>query len=153
MSDGIVKSSGKKASDFAKNVTKQAGAEPSEFIKSVKSQLASDKDVQRNVDSEGFAEWVKDGEISQSEKDRLRNEAKKRIEELKEEIRKLREKRKQTESNWSQEQEVEMGRSAKEETEKLVEPTPKPKSGFLRGGLGVRKKKQGTREPGKQVAG
>ena len=90
-------------------------------------------------------------EMSEIDKKNLESQRRNRIEELKKELEEMRLQRKKKEEEWLKTQEDEFKSDQRQKTlsNVLIEPTTKPKRGLL----GFMKKKQGTKEMGKQISG
>ncbi|KKQ51831.1 hypothetical protein A2865_04375 [Candidatus Woesebacteria bacterium RIFCSPHIGHO2_01_FULL_39_17] len=149
--DGFIKQTKKTAADTAKQVAKQIAREPFELLKTSKSQIlkqekSSSDIVQQIVGGDG-----KVGEISPAQKSELEAKKKKRIQELEEELKRISLERKRKEEEWLQLQKQEMDKTQVQDqsSQQLIEPKTKPRRGFLR----FLKKKQGTKEMGKQISG
>jgi len=152
MSD-IFKQTGKTAKDIAKQTARQIAQEPVEILKSTTRQgtgiepSPSASVIDQIVTADG-----KIPQITKLEEKKLENITRKKIEELEEELKKMRNTREQRSQEWQESQNTLMGHTQTEQpiSEKpLVEPTTMPKRGMF----GVAKRKQGTKEIGKQISG
>ncbi|KKQ98586.1 MAG: hypothetical protein UT24_C0009G0086 [Candidatus Woesebacteria bacterium GW2011_GWB1_39_12] len=149
--DSFVKQTKISASDAARKVAKQIAREPIELLKTSKSQvLRQESDTSRLV-QEMVSGNGESGEISETQKVEIEAKKRKRIEELEEELKRIRHEREKKEEEWSQLQQQKMGTTQDSvgSHQPFIEPTTKPRRGFM----GFLKKKQGTKEMGKQISG
>lgn len=149
MNDSGLGKTKQKAQDVAKKIAKQVQEERNEYVKSAKGQIFGEK---TQTDSNLVNEII-DGnvaDVNPNEETQLKNEERKRIKELEDELEKIRQERKQKLQEWQTGQQEELTKHEEEEPQ-LVEPVTKKKRGFMGGR--ARKKKQGTREIGKSVSG
>ena len=149
----IFRQTGKTTADIAKQVARQVAREPVEILKSAGSQVTGrEKPGEMSVMQQVM---TGDGKVQEiTPKDIVQEEAstKRRLEELEQEIMKLRAQRREGAQAYVQQVGEQMGQGQAQEKvqqEPLAEPTSRPKRGMM----GPVKKKQGTREMGKQISG
>lgn len=157
---------GKSAREAAKKMAKQIAAEPSELLKSAGTQISGNqnetqsKEQKNDVTDSGKELSVMqqvmtgNGRVQQPTKEEeinIHSQAKKRMQELEDEIMRMRQVREQKEQNWEKEQQQILGATPKEEEKKqpLIQPTSIRKRGMTAG----TKQKQGTKEMTKQMSG
>jgi hypothetical protein len=149
MTNGFLKKTGQTAADQARKTAKQIAQEPYEIVKTVVPQhvLEGAKKNSSPPVSKIFDKVEKQPEEI-IDKEAVNAQARKRLQELEEEIGKIRKQRKVEEEEWKKNQESLM--QPEQPSEKpFVEPPAKKKQGFM----GFAKKKQGTKEMGKQISG
>ncbi len=150
MSNVIIKKVGRSAADTARTIAKQMAREPHELLKTASAQVSKDSSIQeppqQNIQD---VIGIKSEELSTDEEKKITDLARKRLKELEEELKQVRLKRSEQSQKWSEQQEALMQTQEKTSEKPILEPTTKPK----RGQLSVAKKKQGTREMGKQISG
>lgn len=153
MSNGLIRKVGVKGQDQARQFGKKLAQEPHEFLNAAKAQISKDTPTgqpQAPQGQVGIGSGV--SEISPEEKKKIEDAARKRLQEIEQELSNLRLKRRQDYEKWVKEQEAMMGGAQQEklqEQKPLVEPTTVPKRGMIT----QVKQKQGTKEIAKQVSG
>jgi hypothetical protein len=150
MSNGFIKKTGQTAADAARKSARQIVREPVEILKTAVPQHLKESGEKDN--SSLVAEMVTSGNKHPEEivsEEVLDAQAKKRLEELEAEIEKIREERKIKENEWKESQEAMMQPEQIPSEKQFIEPSAKQKQGFR----GFMKKKQGTKEMGKQMSG
>jgi len=146
----IIKKVGRSAAETARVMAKQMAREPHELLKTASAQVSKDSSIQEPPQqNDQDITGLKAEELSTDEEKKIKDQTRRRLIELEEELKQVRMKRKEQSEKWSQEQEKIMQKQEIPSEKPLIEPTTKPK----RGQLGAAKKKQGTREMGKQVSG
>jgi flagellar motility protein MotE (MotC chaperone) len=148
MTNGFFKKTGQTARDLARKTARQVAREPLEILKSAAPTYLREKDSLNIPQAEGVVTPPK--AIENIDVNALNTQTKKRLEELEQEIQKIRQERAAKLQKWNEEQQalLDEGKSKSEE-KTFIEPQSRKKRGFL----GFRKKKQGTKEMGKQVSG
>jgi len=146
MSNGIIKQAGKTTADIARQAARQVAREPVELLKSGSSQVMQNENTNIQDPINLTSDKLPPEEIAKKEK-----EARDRIQELEEELRRMRGKREENKEAWVKEQEEKLKAQTSQPAaaQPMVEPTTKPKRGMM----GEIAKKQGTKEMGKQISG
>lgn len=147
----VFKQAGKTSKDIAKEAAKRVAREPLEILKSAgKHESAVEHGgsvplIEQIIGAQGV------NKLSKSEEAKIKGDDSRKLEELENEIRKFRQLREQKNIEWTEEQNKKLGLSAEAQEPKapLMEPTSAPK----RGKMSPAKKKQGTKEMGKQISG
>lgn len=146
---GIIRQTKQTASDQARKIAKQMAQEPYEMVKTAVP--AHVIEGARKDNPNLVSEIVESGNTQSKDpvnEEEVKIQTNKRLGELEEEIKKIREERKAQEEEWRKQQEETM--KPPETTEQpFVMPQGKKKQGFM----GFAKKKQGTKEMGKQISG
>jgi len=149
----VFKQAGKTSKDIAREAARKMAREPFEILKSATTQESG---VERSSSGSVIDQIITgDGkipEISTAEEMKMNNEAKQKIEELENELQRLRQQRDQKSAQWNEEQNTKLGHGP-EEDQKPKAPLIEPTTARKRGQGSPTKKKQGTREMGKQVSG
>lgn len=146
---GIVGKTKQAAIDQARKSAKQMAQEPYEMAKNIipPQILEGGKKDSRSLITEVIKKDIPKPEQDLDEEE-IEVETNIKLEELEQEIRRIREERKAKEEEW---------KKAQEEAMKNEKPPEQPfvevSSGKKRGFLGFGKKKQGTKEMGKQTSG
>lgn len=150
MSDGILKKTKRAAVDEARQIAKQVGREPTEFLAHTKSQ-ALGLETHPKLDEQIVAGSGKIVAPTSTEEEEIKVRARKRLNELEEELNIIRQDRKVKEKEWqdTQAEKMQQNLPKTDEYKTLVQPTTKPRRGFL----GLIKQKQGTKEMGKGPSG
>ncbi|KKR30783.1 hypothetical protein A2715_02110 [Candidatus Woesebacteria bacterium RIFCSPHIGHO2_01_FULL_39_32] len=152
MTNGIIKKAGKTTADIAKQIAKQVALEPIEILKSAGSQVTGrEKPGEMSVMQQVMTGNGKVQEISAIEKAQEEAQTKRRIEELEQELKKLRGEREEKQQSYEQKVmgEMKQGQQEPQAETPLVEPVTRRKRGMM----GPAQKKQGTKEMGKMVSG
>lgn len=147
----LLKQTKKTAADEARKVAKQIRQEPLELAKTIIPPHIIEGAKKEGDQQSIVAEMVESGHSQPREpvnEEEVRTQTNKRLEELEGEIRKIREERKAKEEEWKKAQE-EMSKPPDASEQPFVMPQGKKKQGFM----GFAKKKQGTKEMGKQMSG
>ncbi len=147
----FLKSSSKTAVDEAKKIAKQVAREPYEIIKNVVPSAVGEGGMKGEKQKTALSKIVEGGEnlsLGSIDEEALKAQTNRRLKELEEEIRKIREERKMREEEWRKQQE-EVMKVEEPQEQPFIEPPSRKKRGFL----GFVKKKQGTKEMGKQISG
>lgn len=146
---GLIRQTKQTAADEAKRIAKQMAQEPYEMAKTIIP--AHIVEGAKKDNSNLVSQMVESGSAVSKEpvnEEEVKLQTNKRLVELEEEIRSIREERKAKEEEWRKAQE-EMLNPPKSSEQPFVMPQGKKKGGFM----GFAKKKQGTKEMGKQMSG
>lgn len=147
MTNGFFKKTASTAADQARKTAQQIAREPYEILKS-----ALPAGMKKESDNSSLvAEMVgiDDNQVGEKiNEETVNTQAKKRLEELESEIEKIRQERKAKEEEWKKSQDALMQSEHPAENQ-FIEAQSKKRRGFM----GFAKKKQGTKEMGKQVSG
>lgn len=147
MVNWYLKNTAGQISGTGKQIGKKVAEEPLEIIKNTQSQITQTKDTKKPVQVQTTKQL--DNQLSEEDKVKLENERRKRLKEAENQLQEVRKAREEDKRKWQEEQNRLLGLQPQEEITVLEEPTTKPKSHTL----GHVKKKQGTREMGRQVSG
>ena len=148
MTDGFLKKTGQTARDLAKKTARQVAREPLEILKSAAPAQLREKDS-LNIPQEQIM-TAPPKAIDNIDVNALNTQTQKRLEELEQEIQKIRQDRAAKLQKWNEDQQGLMNADKPNaENQTLIEPQAKKKRGFM----GFMKKKQGTKEMGKQASG
>lgn len=153
----IIKATGKTAADLAREAAKRVAREPLEILKSAAPpglRLSGSESPQlqgqdtSNLISDAISATSLNAEANVNAQE-LNAQAKRRLGELEQEIQRIRQERAQKIEAWNKEQQalLDQGKSGQQK-QSLIEPQSKKKRGFM----GFMKKKQGTKELGKQMS-
>jgi hypothetical protein len=148
-------STGKSAKQVAIRTAKQFGQEPSELLKVARSQVAGSSVEAVSAPSAVAEIMTGGGSVKQpttEEEAKIHSLAKKRMRELEEEIKRMRQVREGSQAEWEKSQQQAFGTDEHKEGEKK-QPLVQPTSIRKRGMAGQTKQKQGTKEMAKQVSG
>lgn len=146
----ILKQTGKTTADLAREAAKKIVGEPLEILKSATPAHLQEKDSP-NIIQEALAATTPNAREN-IDIQALNAQTQKRLGELEQEIAKIRQERAAKTKEWTEQQQALMGQGKNQNVEKpFIEPQSKKKRGFM--GIGGAKKKQGTKELGKQISG
>ena len=147
---GIIRKTKQTAADEARKAARQIAREPYELAKTVVPPHILEGT--QNDNSSFISEIVESGNTQPKDpvnEEALNAQTAKRLQELNAEIEKIRKERIQKEEEWRKNQEALMKPEQVSATKQFVEAPGKK----TRGLAGFRKKKQGTKEMGKQTSG
>ena len=144
----------KKTKQSAKRMAQQLAQEPGELLERAKSQVTPDVRGEDTATEELVGK--EDSKmLDKNNEQQFQQNAKIRLQELENELNKLRQNRKEREKTWIEEQGriMSSAESVEEKRDVLVEPSSKPSRGMAGAAAATRKKKQGTREVSKGPSG
>lgn len=149
--DGFLKKRASSITSVPKKAQQLLTEEPFEVLKIAKSQFVGREGAQSKASVVGQVTTSDTGfsELPPQEEKELKEKARKRIRELEEELKKMREERRGKEEEWKTQQGAKFSEKVQEVPQPLIEPTTRPKRGMF----GFIKRKQGTKEMGKSVSG
>ncbi|OGM20851.1 hypothetical protein A2955_00405 [Candidatus Woesebacteria bacterium RIFCSPLOWO2_01_FULL_37_19] len=132
MTNGFIGKTGQKIGEAARQAAKNVAKEETEFVKSLKTQVSGQSD-QGSIVNEMLQGGDGISKINPAEEKKLENEARKKIQELEDELAKLRAERQKKQVEWSRDQDELMKSHEEEKQPVLIEPSTKPRRGFIGG--------------------
>lgn len=141
------------AKEEAIKAARQVRQEPLEILKDINSNVSGQTDIHQKEISMMQQVMTGDGkvaDVSSQDEQKINILAKRRLQEIEQELRRMRILSEQRSGDWVEKQKTLMTEGDVDGKQKVfLEPTPKRKTGMI----GPGQKKQGTKEMGKQYSG